>query len=584
MPAVRLTRRRKSSHATFSPAKPGTYGVTARPVTFAPNITPGTFTEPDPDDTANPLVALAATAADPAAGPHVKALFPNQDAPQTAPSRKRCPPGKRFSQGYIPRPPNAFMLFRADFVKQKHVPGSIEANHSSLSKIIGNYWRSLPPDEKHAWEVKAKHEKAAHKIRFPDYRFRPVHNKNKQPKPNVAPAKDDATSKSKAAMAAEDERRCEEVAQLLLEGKKGDELAKAVQSLDRARSWEREQELEFELEMGFSDEFDGDSSIHSGSLQVSRATSPSNVMPTLHMPTAIHSNTFGFHPHQTAGIGMGMDFSLQRRPSSVPLPNEWFANPNSFMGSGIALPSLPPFISRPASPVNSISRYTQAQNHNQIQFNNPFHTSESQPFAPAEGHHQPQGLFHPHPQHFSPNRASFGLGLRRASSAQPLLWRSQMQMERDPSPLPEVDPGLFGNFSFPTEHAGGHNTPPILAPMDTSVPPLMQHEHDLSSSAQSTSATFFRGQLGVDVLNNGFTGMNLDGLYASTDSAHGMGMGMGDDISMGMGGCTLMSPSWSLLIIWLGGGVVLPQPTQTPTQAEFATQQQEVVADDSHVF
>jgi hypothetical protein len=31
------------------------------------------------------------------------------------------------------------MLFRADFVRQKHVPGSIETNHGSLSKIIGEY-------------------------------------------------------------------------------------------------------------------------------------------------------------------------------------------------------------------------------------------------------------------------------------------------------------------------------------------------------------------------------------------------------------------------------------------------------------
>ena len=29
--------------------------------------------------------------------------------------------------GYIPRLPNAFMLFRADFVRQEHVPGSINA-------------------------------------------------------------------------------------------------------------------------------------------------------------------------------------------------------------------------------------------------------------------------------------------------------------------------------------------------------------------------------------------------------------------------------------------------------------------------
>ena len=37
----------------------------------------------------------------------------------------------------IPRPLNAFMLFRAEFVRRKHVPGSIEQNHNNLSKIIG---------------------------------------------------------------------------------------------------------------------------------------------------------------------------------------------------------------------------------------------------------------------------------------------------------------------------------------------------------------------------------------------------------------------------------------------------------------
>ena len=56
---------------------------------------------------------------------------------------------------------------------------------------------------------------------YPNYRFKPVHNKNKN--------KD---KKSKAPLDEPDERRCEEVAQLLLEGKKGDELAAAVRRLD----------------------------------------------------------------------------------------------------------------------------------------------------------------------------------------------------------------------------------------------------------------------------------------------------------------------------------------------------------------
>ena len=53
--------------------------------------------------------------------------FHQAPLPPICPHCKRCPPDKRRSMGYIPRPPNAFMLFRADFVRQEHVPGSINA-------------------------------------------------------------------------------------------------------------------------------------------------------------------------------------------------------------------------------------------------------------------------------------------------------------------------------------------------------------------------------------------------------------------------------------------------------------------------
>jgi transcription factor SOX7/8/10/18 (SOX group E/F) len=79
-------------------------------------------------------------------------------------------------------------------------------------------------EEKRVWEIKAKQAKAEHKARYPNYRFRPVHNKNKEKK------------KEKMQPTPEDERRCEEVAQLLLEGKKGEQLAEAVRNLDRLRS------------------------------------------------------------------------------------------------------------------------------------------------------------------------------------------------------------------------------------------------------------------------------------------------------------------------------------------------------------
>ncbi|KIP07231.1 hypothetical protein PHLGIDRAFT_89850, partial [Phlebiopsis gigantea 11061_1 CR5-6] len=213
MPVSRLTRRRRSSLGltSLNPVKPGNYGIAVSPrnVTFAPNVTPGTFVEETEGDD------LAAEVPPPS-----DALFPPAETPAPAPPRRRAPPGKRRSQGYIPRPPNAFMLFRANFVRQKHVPGSIETNHGSLSKIIGNCWKALPEQEKKIWESRAKKAKAEHKEMYPHYRFKPVHNKNKN--------KD---KKSKAPVDEPDERRCEEVAQLLLEGKKGDELAAAVRRL-----------------------------------------------------------------------------------------------------------------------------------------------------------------------------------------------------------------------------------------------------------------------------------------------------------------------------------------------------------------
>lgn len=362
MPAVRLSHRRRSSLAisALHPIKAGIYGINTTPsprsVTFAPNVTPVTFTETDE--------SLSSSTPEPSSP--ATQLFPPSELPPTM-TRRRVPPGKRRSLGYIPRPPNAFMLFRADFVRQKHVPGSIETNHGSLSKIIGNCWRALPLDEKRVWEIKAKHAKAEHKARYPEYRFRPVHNKNKEKK------------KEKATPTAEDERRCEEVAQLLLDGMKGEDLAAAIRKLDEHK---------------------------------------------VHAPAPAY---------------------LLRRPSSVPLPD------SRFNTSGITLPTLPFFAgSRPESPVGNISR-----------------------------------------------SARYILGQRRASSAQPAVPRSwgmapPASMQRDESPLPEVDASLFepsffnSNFSFqatPPDFAFNFHemisTFPPHASQDFGIAPL-DPIHDLS--------------------------------------------------------------------------------------------------------
>ena len=105
---------------------------------------------------------------------------------------------KKRDAGHIPRPPNAFILFRSSFIKSESVPGNIEGNHSTLSKIIGAFhpvylsptslchtlthrhigivWKTLPPAERQLWEKRAVQAQADHRARYPDWRFRPGTN------------------------------------------------------------------------------------------------------------------------------------------------------------------------------------------------------------------------------------------------------------------------------------------------------------------------------------------------------------------------------------------------------------------------
>ncbi|KAK7039806.1 HMG box domain-containing protein [Favolaschia claudopus] len=359
MPAVRLSSRRgsavgrrRSSLATTVLAKPGTYGYappppTSPPVTFAPNVTPVSYSEPSP--TPSPFGSPSLTTDLPLP------IFPPSETPAPPPTRKRQPRGKRRSQGYIPRPPNAFMLFRADFVRQKHVPGTIEANHGSLSKIIGNCWRALPLAEKHIWEIKAKHAKAEHKQKYPDYKFRPVHTKR-----NAAAAAAVAAAEAAPSLLArppkpqlspqEDERRCEEVAALLLQGKKGEELASAIKELDSRRL------AEFATRSSASP--DPASFYH----QNSKFPHPLNLDPMYYPQIPSSPPSSALTSSHASGSGAGSPYQLpmplehstrdhtwrHRRSSSVPLPNDYSYSFPPFMynenqgsiGQGVTLPPI----------------------------------------------------------------------------------------------------------------------------------------------------------------------------------------------------------------------------------------------------
>ncbi|KAI0078620.1 hypothetical protein K474DRAFT_888570 [Panus rudis PR-1116 ss-1] len=139
---------------------------------------------------------------------------------------------KKRDASYIPRPPNAFILFRSSFIKAQHIPGEIEGNHSALSKIIGKYWKALPRKEREVWEAKAIVAQAEHRKKYPDWRFRPSTNM-------LAKVKDGPRRRinRKGRGEAEKEvrsreKRCDKIADLLVAGKVGTDLAVAIEQYD----------------------------------------------------------------------------------------------------------------------------------------------------------------------------------------------------------------------------------------------------------------------------------------------------------------------------------------------------------------
>lgn len=178
----------------------------AQNIAFTPAVTPITFYDPP----------------SPEEPPSAGMLFPPTEE-GLSPTRARSGHAKKKPENHIPRPPNAFILFRSSFIKNQHVSSDVETNHSTLSKIIGLTWQNLPPEERQIWHAKAKIALEEHKRKFPQYAFRPLHTKGKG-----------AAEKRKVReVGPKDVKRCEKIAELLVEGKKGAELDAAIAEFDR---------------------------------------------------------------------------------------------------------------------------------------------------------------------------------------------------------------------------------------------------------------------------------------------------------------------------------------------------------------
>ncbi|KAI5960700.1 RFG1 [Candida margitis] len=92
----------------------------------------------------------------------------------------------------IPRPRNAFILFRQKYHQAILDEGTVIRSNPEVSRELGRRWRALPPAEKEHWTKLAEEEKKNHALKYPNYKYEPKRNgKNK----NCLVCKDKPTTK-----------------------------------------------------------------------------------------------------------------------------------------------------------------------------------------------------------------------------------------------------------------------------------------------------------------------------------------------------------------------------------------------------
>ncbi|KAH9947954.1 hypothetical protein B0H21DRAFT_736269 [Amylocystis lapponica] len=151
--------------------------------------------------------------------PSSPALLPSgTSSPSSPPASSSNKGGRRRDPKAIPRPRNAFFLFRIELGTR--LPQSVEHDNRHICKIAGMTWNAMPKHEKKYWYDRAAEEKAAHALAHPDYHYRP---RPTQPKRKRAVRRNGKV----------DLERDKKVAQLVLKGMHGGALAQEVRKLDK---------------------------------------------------------------------------------------------------------------------------------------------------------------------------------------------------------------------------------------------------------------------------------------------------------------------------------------------------------------
>lgn len=109
--------------------------------------------------------------------------------PPLSSSDRRAIRNRMRDPEWVPRPRNAFIIFRCEY-SRKHARDPSDSSDKpsrsdkTLSKRAGEEWRRLSAADREQYKILAEQEKAAHALQNPDYRFKPV----RRPPPGMAPS------------------------------------------------------------------------------------------------------------------------------------------------------------------------------------------------------------------------------------------------------------------------------------------------------------------------------------------------------------------------------------------------------------
>ena len=95
------------------------------------------------------------------------AMYPQDPAFVPVPSS--CTPDEKPKK--VPRPPNAFMLFRSWLIRHGMLPPEVKRCQQNISKIAGKAWNMLDESSKDEWRKEAFQRLQDHERHYPDRKF-----------------------------------------------------------------------------------------------------------------------------------------------------------------------------------------------------------------------------------------------------------------------------------------------------------------------------------------------------------------------------------------------------------------------------